>query len=109
MGEGYKPSADPAQGLDEGREQVTAYKQGDFPALDKVKGHFDELEGGNSKAVREGLEALNEDPELRGALHEVAKDDTAFDQALQELPLTGAKREIAERFLRSYRESALKR
>ena len=73
MGRGLRASADPAQGLDEGRERVTAYEEGD------------------------------------GALHDVAKDDTAFDQALQELPLTGAQREIAERFLRSYRESVLER
>jgi hypothetical protein len=109
MGEEYKPSADPAADLDAGREQITAYKQGDFPSLDKVMNHFDGLDAGGARAVRNGLEELKEDPGLRGALHEVAEDDTAFDQALRELPLTGAKREIAERFLSSYRESVINR
>ena len=109
MGEGYKPSPDASAGLDEGREQITAYKQGDFPALDKVMGHFGGLEGAGVKGVRKALDELSNDAELRGALLEVAQDDAAFDQTIAEMPLTGAKREAATSFLRSYRESVLSR
>jgi flotillin len=109
MGEGYKPSPDASAGLDEGREQITAYAQGDFPALDRVMDHFGGLEGAGARELKRGLDELSDDQELRIALQEVAEDDAAFDQALAELPLTGAKREAAVRFLASYREGMLTR
>lgn len=111
----YKATESNAGDLDNGRAEINVGNAGlDFrstgsgdisDSFTKVLGR---LHGFKAADTPELISDLQQDPDLVGAFNDVASDDQAFSQLLDELPVRGAKGNILKKFLGDYRDNVLK-